>query len=441
MLGEKPHVSAAMWLPLLWMMRCGSRSLLYWLNPEAAMSADSNDLLNGNPVDRNFFIVLEVMAFGVLAFRKFDVLNFTKNNKILVLLYIYMLSSFLWSAFPDVSTRRWVRTLGDLLMVLVILSEKDVPAALDWMYRRFVYVLIPVSVFFVKYMREFGVAYDFTGKAEMWVGVTTHKNSLGQLVVIGSIFLFWAFLRKKGRICDIPVFIMGMWLLNGSGTSNSKTSVMVFIMGAALVFTLSRIKNVKIIAITLCSSLTLLFLTEAMLEVFFKTSIFNFVLASTGRDATLTGRTELWEAVIALGMKQPLLGGGYGAFWLGNFSNNLWQVFVWHPTQAHNGYIDIFVDLGIVGLVVVISLIIAAFVSSYKEIMAGSEFGKFRFVLILMVVIYNISESSLIRPTSLLWFTFLLMAVNDPTAKRIREAGGGADVELPFFNEQEEKLT
>ncbi|MDR2729005.1 MAG: hypothetical protein LBB56_07715, partial [Chitinispirillales bacterium] len=175
MIDEKERVSLSMWLPLLWMLRCGSRSLIYWFDPQAAMASDSNDLLTGNPFDRNFFIALEVMAFGVLAYRKFDVLYFAKNNKMLVLLFIYMLSSSLWSAFPDVSTRRWVRALGDLLMVLVILSQKNVIASLDWMYRRFVYLLIPVSVYFVKYMREFGVAYDFTGKAEMWVGVTTRK--------------------------------------------------------------------------------------------------------------------------------------------------------------------------------------------------------------------------------------------------------------------------
>ena len=431
--GEKERVSLAMWLPLLWMLRCGSRSLIYWFDPQAAMASDSNDLLTGNPFDRNFFIMLEVMAVGVLVYRKFDVLHFAKNNKILLLLFIYMLSSFLWSAFPDVSIRRWVRTLGDLLMVLVILSETNVVASLDWMYRRFVYLLIPVSVFFVKYMRDLGVAYDFTGKAEMWVGVTTHKNSLGQLVVIGSIFLVWAALRKKWRLLDIPIFMMGMWLLNGSKSSSSKTSVMVFLLGASLIFILSRMKNVKIIAVTLFTPLIVLFLTEAMLEVFFKSSIFNVILASTGRDATLTGRTDLWAAVIDLGMKHPLLGGGYGSFWLGNFSNNLWQIFVWHPTQAHNGYIDIFVDLGIVGLTLAAALIVTALVNSYKDIMAGSDLGKFRFVLILMVLIYNISESSLIRPTSLLWFTFLLMAVNYG-----KTANSDDNVQLPFFYDQSE---
>jgi len=433
---EKERVSLAMWLPLLWMLRCGSRSLIYWFDPQAAMASDSNDLLTGNPFDRNFFIMLEVMALGVLVYRKFDVLHFVKNNKILVILFIYMLSSFLWSAFPDVSIRRWVRTLGDLLMVLIILSEKDVIASLDWMYRRFVYLLIPISVFFVKYMRDLGVAYDFTGKAEMWVGVTTHKNSLGQLIVVGSIFLVWAFLRKKGRWLDIPVFMMGMWLLNGSKSSSSKTSIMVFMLGAGLIFILSRMKNVKIIAATLFTPLIVLFLTEAMLEVFFKSSIFNVVLSSTGRDATLTGRTDLWAAVIDLGMKHPLLGGGYGSFWLGNFSNNLWQIFVWHPTQAHNGYIDIFVDLGIAGLTLVFALIVVALIGSYKDIMAGSDFGKFRFVLILMVLIYNISESSLIRPTSLLWFTFLLMAINYGTAAN---ANANAAAHLPFFYEQGEE--
>ncbi len=435
MLGEKEKVSAAMWLPLLWVLRCGSRSLLYWFDPQAAMAADSADYMTGNPFDRNFFLALEFLGLGVLIWRRFDVVYFIRHNPFLVLIYTYLLVSLLWSDFPDVSIRRWGRTLGDILMALVVVSESNVPAAVSWMYRRFAYVLIPMSVLFVKYFRELGVAYDFTGQVEMWVGVTTHKNSLGQLVTLSLLLLLWGFLRRKWTALDIPVFLMALWLLAGSRTSNSKTSMLVFLLGAMLLFALSRMRNAKLIGLGVSIGVPLVFVTEVVLEVFFQSSIFNVVVSSTGRDATLTGRTDLWAALIEMGMKHPLLGAGYGSFWLGDFTNTLWKQFVWHPLQAHNGYIDIFIDVGVVGLLLVAFQVFWGLRSSYREIKAGGDLGKLRLMLILMIVVYNISESSFIKPTSLLWFAFLVMSIHDPEGRERVE-------ELPkFYGEGQEPVT
>lgn len=422
MLGEKEKekVSPVMWLPLLWMLRCGSRSLAYWLDPQMAMAAD--DYMTGNPYDRNFFLALEFLGFMVLLWRRFDVLYFIRHNAWVVLLYMYMLSSLLWSDFPDVSIRRWARTLGDILMVLVVVTEKNVPAAVFWMMRRFAYVLVPLSVLFVKYFREIGVAYDFTGQMEMWVGVTTHKNSLGQLVTLSLLFFVWQFLRGKWSYLDIPVVIGALWLLGGSGTASSKTSILVFLIGASMLLALARLKNAKVLVVGFCSVVIVGFIGEVILEFFLHTSVFELVLNSTGRDATLTGRTDLWVEVIKIGMQHPFLGSGYGSFWLGDFSHNLWDIFNWHPAQAHNGYIDVFVDIGFIGLFIVLMLVLSGVRSSFREISRGSDFGKFRLVIILMVVIYNISESSFAKPTSLLWFTFLIMAMNDPESDREIEA-------------------
>ncbi|MFP4013482.1 MAG: O-antigen ligase family protein [Chitinispirillaceae bacterium] len=420
MLGEKKKVSVAMWLPLLWMLRCGSRSLAYWLDPQLTMAAD--DFMTGNPYDRNFFLALEFLGVLVLLWRRFDLIYFIRHNIWVVLLFVYMLSSLLWSDFPDISIRRWARALGDILMVLVVVTESDVPAAYNWMVRRFAYVLVPLSVMLVKYFREIGVAYDFTGDMEMWVGVTTHKNSLGQLVTLSLLFFVWQFLRRKWSYFDIPIVIGALWLLGGSGTASSKTSILVFLTGTAMFVALSRLKNAKVLVVGFCSVLVTAFIGEVILEFFLHTSIFELVLSTTGRDATLTGRTDLWVEVIRIGMQHPFLGSGYGNFWLGDFSHNLWDIFNWHPAQAHNGYIDVFVDIGFIGLFLVVMLVLWGIRSSFREISRGSEFGKFRLVIILMVVIYNIAESSFAKPTSLLWFTFLIMAMNDPESRRETEA-------------------
>ena len=64
-----------------------------------------------------------------------------------------------------------------------------------------------------------------------------------------------------------------------------------------------------------------------------------------GREATLTGRTEIWAKFLPFALKEPLIGHGVGGFWTDAMQKSL----EYHLTQAHNGYLDIFLDYGFVG--------------------------------------------------------------------------------------------
>ncbi|KMQ50692.1 Exopolysaccharide production protein ExoQ [Chitinispirillum alkaliphilum] len=420
---RESKVSLIMWLPLLWLLRVGSRSLAYWFDPELATVEDGLDYLHGNIFDRTFFLTLMAMGGAVLVYRRFALFEFVRNNKLLVLLYIYMAVTILWSAFPEVAMRRWVRSVGDLMMVLVVFTETDYVKSIHWMLRRFAYILVPLSVIFVKYYRHLGVAYDYSGRFTMWIGVTTHKNSLAQLVALSSLFFVWAYFRKKGSLFDIPVLIMSLWLLGGSPSADSATSILAFLSGSVMTFAFLRMRHVKHLAYYVAIFFSAVLLTEVMLNSFFGTSIFSVIVESRGRDETLTGRTDLWVEVIREGMLRPWGGAGYGTFWMGDLTHNLWEIFPWRPMNAHNGFLDIFLELGFIGLGLVVALIVVTIKGVLRLMARGSEFAKFRFIWLVLIIVYNISESSYTRPTALLWFIFLLFAVNDPnpSGEELRE--------------------
>ena len=71
---------------------------------------------------------------------------------------------------------------------------------------------------------------------------------------------------------------------------------------------------------------------------------------ATGRDESLSGRDDLWSIIINEGLKSPILGGGFGAFWTEGKGRQL--VHTWNPRQSHNAYIDLWLDLGIVGVAI-----------------------------------------------------------------------------------------
>lgn len=149
------------------------------------------------------------------------------------------------------------------------------------------------------------------------------------------------------------------------------------------------------------------------------------VLTATGRDMTLTDRTLLWADVINNAKKHPLLGVGYGAFWVGTIGYDLyplpnWSAKTpwWRPEQGHNGYIDAYIDLGAIGLGLLLLIIVIGFADAYSSLQNDFDYGALRMGLLLGIIIDNLTETSLLKGTHAFWFLFLLLALRIPPAFR-----------------------
>src|SRR5260370_24790907 len=144
--------------------------------------------------------------------------------------------------------------------------------------------------------------------------------------------------RPKQLIAQGIVIVMALWLM---WTANSMTSLSCFFMAASLVVTanLRVVSQIPwavhaLVAAILIVSFSVLFL-----------DVGGSVMATMGRDPTLTGRTEIWKVV--LGEKgNPMLGTGFESFWLGKRLEKIWSLYWWHPNEAHNGYLEVFLNLG-----------------------------------------------------------------------------------------------
>src|SRR5207302_10748060 len=97
------------------------------------------------------------------------------------------------------------------------------------------------------------------------------------------------------------------------------------------------------------------------------TAIITWVLSNLqlvsdliGRSVTLTGRLQLWAVCFYMALRQPWLGYGYSAFWIGldGPSRIVWKMIAWHPPHPHNGLLSVWLDLGLIG----VGLIAAAYV-------------------------------------------------------------------------------
>src|SRR5260370_14240288 len=118
---EKVRTSKALWIPVMWLLLAGSRNVSEWLNLSPV--TDSPDrYLDGNPVDRAVFTGLLALGVTVLVARERQLGRLLRANGLILLFFCYGALSVLWSDYPAVSFKRWVKDLGDFVMILIVLT-------------------------------------------------------------------------------------------------------------------------------------------------------------------------------------------------------------------------------------------------------------------------------------------------------------------------------
>ena len=141
----------------------------------------------------------------------------------------------------------------------------------------------------------------------------------------------------------------------------------------------------------------------------------DWIFQILGRDRTLTDRTEVWQDCLKIHIN-PILGAGFESFWLGERDKIMWAKWSWHPNQAHNGYIETYLNLGLLGLFILIALILATFWKSRHELLTNFHFGRYRLGFLSALVVYNWTEASF-KALHPMWFAFYIIAIDYPKPK------------------------
>src|ERR1700730_17402870 len=174
---EQPDVTGALWIPLIWMLLIGSRSPTQWLSLAGFMQGASME--EGNPLDALIYFTLIAAGFYVLNKRQVSLSEIVRNNGWLIAFLLYCFISIAWSDFPFVAFKRWFKILGHPIMVLIVLTEPDPEEALRRLMKRCAYVVVPVSILFIKYYPQWGREYDSWSGLPTTKGIAIGKNLLG----------------------------------------------------------------------------------------------------------------------------------------------------------------------------------------------------------------------------------------------------------------------
>ena len=426
--------SIALWLPVIWLWIVGSRPVSSWFGMEATTPDYLDATLNGSPTDAAVFAALLAIGVLILLHRRKKTSAYLAVSGPILLYFLYCLMSVTWSPFHDSAFKRWTKAVGDLVMVLIILTDGQPIAALRRLYSRVGFILFPFSVLLIRYS-DLGRSFDADGNP-VNVGVTTNKNELGLIVFVISLGALWnarsLFIHKdephRGRrlVAQCTLLAFGIALLQ---MAHSATSLTCFLLGAGLMFATSlqsfRNRPGRVLALSLGVALAggigLLFGGGSALS------------QSLGRGNGLTGRTDIWTASIAAA-GNPVFGTGFESFWNANASrvNHSLQLLgftdLHNLNSAHNGYIETYLDLGLVGLCLIVLILINGYLYASRAFQQDPEFPSLLLACIVTATFYSITEAGfrMLTPT---WIFLLVGVVGSSGVTRGLLGGQPAPVE------------
>lgn len=350
------------------------------------------------------FIIFSILAF--LFFVHWDrILDGVRGAGWVLGLSCLAVVSCAWSLDPMFTLRRGIIIVATTVFSVYIASCFDWEEQLNmlvWMTA----VAVVGSYVFIVALPAYGLSHD--AHSGDWKGLFPHKNLLGRQMAFAVVLLSFVRTARLPTLGRVLLILAAAVLLVMSGSASAIGSALVcFLLWPIL--SVFRVRSKRTLPLWLALLPTLALAAVIMII------NYSFFIGLLGRDQTLTGRTTLWAAVIAAIKQRPWLGYGYASFW--TLANpDLVRVTAqagWKAVHAHNGYLDLGLDLGLVGLLVFLAGFAVATRRAVRIFQQGSvEASTWPLLFLVFFVLYNVSESNLMRAHSFLWLPYVSIYVS-----------------------------
>jgi O-antigen ligase len=328
-----------------------------------------------------------------------------KENPTIPLLALLAFASTLWSDVPALTLRRSVALIGTTLLGIYVGLRYTTKEQLE-IYGRVSATVIVLSLATALLLPDYGVMITMDGA---WRGVFVHKNVLARMMVLGAIVLWFesVLIQQRSRRWSrrlAAAAALAVLFCSHSVTGMAVAFVVVASVWLCHVATLRTRNSIAFLASGVLAGTALLLLVATNL-----TTVLDF----WGRDTTLTGRTILWGYVASSILDRLALGAGYSAFWAGPsgeaVQSAIGRVFV----HAHNGYLDLALDLGATGLTLflVTLALIARRAIRVRDTHLRSE-KLWTIAVIVFTVSYNMTESAILTRNSVFWVILVASATS-----------------------------
>ena len=389
-------LGALVWLLILYLTIPGDI-----LTPQDQQDPNSHtNMSDPNPVARTIKMGLLIIGVIVMLGRSATLQRLLKHTNRWFLVFLVLVpASCAWSISPGDTLARYVTMLS-------LVAIAGAFCLVDWHPQRFQNVVRPAvtlllagSIALYLYNPDLAIEHGEGTLENAWHGLAVQKNPFGQIATVGVILWMHGLLSGEVKL---------IWALVGLAISftcliGSRSSTSIFASIFVCCFMLLLLRTPRYFQRYMPYVVT----TFALLVMAYALAILHLVpglsillapaLSLSGKDMTFSNRSEIWRIITEHIQLSPVLGSGYGAYWVGPLTTSPSYRFVqelyFYPTESHNGYLEITNDLGFVGLIVLIAYLIV-FVSQSLQVFKRERMqGSLYLALFFQQAIINLSES------------------------------------------------
>lgn len=336
------------------------------------------------------YLYLFFSSLIVFAKRPNEIFTLLKSEKYLTIFVLICLISALWSEFSLLSFKRSFQ----LFVIFLVVIESILFLEPDSLLKQ-LKIVVSVYLFFNLFAcLRIGAAIDPVFGT--WRGIEVQKNHLAQTslyCLLSSIVFFNLDKTRLAKQYDILLLAISVLLIY-MARSSTAILVLAMIVFIGLIFSIESFFSNFGFGRTIMGLIFTFILISSFLFLFFSSEIFSLIPGYFGKDMTLSGRIPIWEHTWTEIQKHLILGYGFATYWI--MGHPRLEIFAdyfegFKVNQAHNGFLEILLQLGIVGSIFFLFLM-AAYI--YRMIKMRSNLAILVFVAILTL---NYTESALFK--------------------------------------------
>lgn len=286
--------------------------------------------------------------------------------------FAWTAASFVWSDAPHETMRELVR-LAIFALTALLLVRRFRTVELVWMMLALCLISIGVDV-----ATDVAAGTFQPWTSEFRLGGTLHPNHLARLAVFVALIGYAAVREMPNQ--------RWLWCLVAFGNvvvifTVSRSGLLTLVVGIAAIHLLGLpAKRFAFYATAVATLLAIAMLTAAVMPPSLQHETKRTALMNRTEDVgSLTGRMPLWQEMWRDAEGHRLTGFGYGAYWTAERNYELGSILQWYPRHSHSIYMELLIDLGFVGLGLVLLLTLAS-IAQYSQL--AQITGRFEYRLI-----------------------------------------------------------
>jgi len=319
-------------------------------------------------------------------------------------LSLLAIASTVWSQFPMLTLRRSLPFAMAALFGLHLALRFPVRRQLSILTLAMTTLAI-ASIVLAIFAPEVGLDAS-PGHHLDWQGVFTQKNACGRAMVLATAVLLSTWRLSPAKVANLLLFLF-LLLMSGSRAAWAIEALLLTVCAwLAISNRLQSRTRIVFLGATACA---------AALAAGAALSQLPSLLALIGRDSTLSGRTEIWKQAWRFILQRPLLGWGYAAFWRGleGHSFEVAAALRFVVFHAHNGFLEIWLELGLPGLLLFVLSYLRAWRKLWPLLRSGDiRCGTWMVLVLLIILLYNLDENTLLTFNGLPWVLYVSVLAN-----------------------------